>query len=119
SARNILGDAEQAVAGLQEAIGLLHELDPDDDAVLQRVWIADARRQQGDVDRARDELLAIVSSPARTSSASALVFARVTLGHLARYDGDLEEARRQYDAADADLGRVPYDVPLDHAVVAA
>jgi predicted ATPase/DNA-binding SARP family transcriptional activator len=106
-AQTTLGDFDGAIAALEESVRRLRELDPDDDAVLQRALIADARRQQGDVERARAELLEMVTPGTGTSSARYLVFARITLGNLARYDGDLEEAARQYEAAWQDLARAP------------
>jgi tetratricopeptide (TPR) repeat protein len=110
-AQTILGDFDGAIAALEESVRLLRELDPHDDAILQRAWIADARRQQGDVERARAELLEMVAPGTGTSSARYLVFARIILGNLARYDGDLEEAARQYEAAWQDLGRAPSSAP--------
>jgi tetratricopeptide (TPR) repeat protein len=107
SVRAVFGEFDSAIVGLQEAIGLLRELDPDDDTVLQRVWIADARRQQGDAEGARSDLLEVIAPASGMPPAPLLAFARIRLGDLARYDGDLDEAARQYGAAAEDLGREP------------
>jgi hypothetical protein len=51
------------------------------------------------------------------ASAWSRIYARVALGDLARYDGDLDEAARQYAAADDDLSRAPFDDWLLRAMV--
>jgi len=107
-AQTILGDFDGATVALEESVRLLRELDAGDDAIMQRVWLADARRQKGDVERARAELLEMVAPGAGTSSSRHIVLARITLGNLARQNGDLEEAARHYAAARDDLDRVPF-----------
>ena len=107
SVRTMLGDFAGAIIVLEEAVRLLRQLDPDDDAITQRVWIADAHRLKGDVERARAGLLEIVTPGAGTSPRY-LVLARITLGNLARQEGDLEEAARQYEAAGEGLERTPF-----------
>lgn len=111
------GEFDEAVAGLSEAVRLLRELDPDDPAVQPRVLLAAARAQRGDRVRARAELLELVEPGVRARSASSLVLARISLGDLARLDGDLVEAGRQYDVAEAGLAGVPYDTSLLRAMV--
>jgi predicted ATPase/DNA-binding SARP family transcriptional activator len=116
-ARSTLGDFDGAIVALEESIRLLRELDAGDAAVLQRVWLADARRRKGEVGRARADLLELVTPGVTTSSAWSLVYARVALGDLARHDGDLDEAAWQYAAADDDLSRAPFDAWLLRAMV--
>jgi predicted ATPase/DNA-binding SARP family transcriptional activator len=117
-AHNTLGDFDAAVVALEESIRLARELDPDDAAVMQRVWLADVRRQAGDVERARAELLELVAPGGGTSSAGYLVVARISLGNLARLGGDLEEAGRQYQAGEELLAGLPFPDPAVRAMLA-
>jgi predicted ATPase/DNA-binding SARP family transcriptional activator len=110
-----LGAFEDAVAALEEAIRLLWELD--DDAVFQRVWLAEAHARRGEGARARAELLEMVAPRGGSTSARYRVFARIALGDLARHDGDLEEATRQYAAAWEELERVPFHAALFRAML--
>ncbi|MFJ6673518.1 BTAD domain-containing putative transcriptional regulator [Actinosynnema sp. NPDC091369] len=109
------GEPEQAMAALEESIGLLAELDPDDDAAHERILLATARVQRGDVARARADCLALTKPTPRPWAARGVAFARLVLGDLARYEGDLAEAERQYEAAGAALERQPLVVPQFHA----
>jgi predicted ATPase/DNA-binding SARP family transcriptional activator len=115
-ARITLGDFGEAIAGLEESIRLLTELD--DGAVFQRVLLALAHTQGGDAVRAREGLLGVVA-PDAASPSGYLVHARISLGDLARYDGDLEGAARHYAAAADDLRRVPLDARPFRAMLAA
>jgi tetratricopeptide (TPR) repeat protein len=112
-----LGEFDDAIAALAEAIRLLRALDPTDDAIEQRVLLAAARAQAGDRERARAELREIVDPGARVRSARNLVLARISLGDLARLDGDLTDAARHYDAAEADLNRMPVHADLLRAML--
>ncbi|MFI2620613.1 ATP-binding protein [Streptomyces sp. NPDC018584] len=87
------GEYDDAVAALTEAMIPAREFGGDD---LQRIWIAVAHRHTGQMARAREELLRVVNSP---SSAPHLRMARLNLGDLARIEGDLGEAARQYALA--------------------
>jgi predicted ATPase/DNA-binding SARP family transcriptional activator len=107
-AQTILGDFDGAIVALEESVRLLRELDAGDDAIMQRVWLADARRQKGDVERARAELLEMIAPDSGTSSPRHVVLARITLGNLARQDGKLQEAAQHYAVARDDLDRVPF-----------
>ncbi len=118
-AQALLGQFDGAISALEEAIRLLRQLDPADDTVIQRASLANARIQQGDVERGRAELLEMVRPGAGTSSARYLVLARIALGNLGRFDGDLDEAARQYDTAAADLARMPFAAPLFRAMLGA
>ena len=111
SVRTMLGDFDGAIVALDESVRLLRELDPADDAVMQRVWIADAHRLNGDVERARTGLLEMVT-PGSGTAPRPLVLARITLGNLARGEGDLEQAARQYRAARNDLDEMPFSDPV-------
>jgi len=113
----MIGDFDGAIVALRESIRLLRELDAADEAVLQRVWLAQARADKGDVGGARAELLEMVAPTGGRSSVRYLVFARIALGDLARYDGDLEEAARQYDAASQELDRAPVHASLFGAML--
>lgn len=113
----ILGDFDGVIDELSEAIRLLRELDPDDDAIQQRAALATARTQKGDIDQARAELEDMVAPGTVTSSARYLLFARVALGNLDRYGGDLAAAARQYGAASDELTRLPFSAPLYQAVL--
>jgi predicted ATPase/DNA-binding SARP family transcriptional activator len=116
-AQSVLGQFDGAIAALEEAIALLRELDPADDTIIQRAALASARIQRGDVERGRAELLEMVQPRTGTASRRSLVFARIALGNLARNEGDLDEAARQYDAAGSDLDRVSFSAPLFRAVL--
>ncbi|MBC6461173.1 BTAD domain-containing putative transcriptional regulator [Actinomadura sp. HBU206391] len=115
---SVLGDFAAAIETLEESIRLLRELDPDEGAVQQRVLLAEARARLGDIARARTELRAMVEPGVRPPPADRLLLLRITLGDLARYAGDLEDAARQYDAA-AELGRAPSLLPHARAMLGA
>ncbi|NVI88447.1 BTAD domain-containing putative transcriptional regulator [Actinomadura sp. BRA 177] len=100
------GRFADAVAALEESVGLLRELGHGGDTGMQRVMLAMARARSGDVRKARDELSAMVAPGAATPSRY-LVQARLALGDLARHDGDEDEAREHYAAAGRELDRVP------------
>lgn len=112
-----LGRFGDAVGGLTEAIGELRELDPEDPAVLPRVLLAVARAQQGDTAAARADLRALVATGHSGASTGYLVLPYLTLGDLARLEGDLAEAARQYRAAEQWLSRLPVDAPLLRAML--
>jgi len=113
------GDVDRAVEALQESVALLRELDPDDDAAHERIVLANARLRQGDVARARAEYRELVRT-ARVSqpwSVRSVAFARIMLGDLARYEGDLAEAARQYETAAVALEGEQVVVPQVVAVM--
>ncbi|MFD2764832.1 AfsR/SARP family transcriptional regulator [Micromonospora eburnea] len=112
----VLGDFSAAMTAAEEARTLLHTLDPADDAALQRVMLAVALIWHGDLARARDELRALVAPAARPVAARYLVLAHIWLGHLARYDGALDEAAREYDRARVDLDRLTFDAAVYRAM---
>jgi predicted ATPase/DNA-binding SARP family transcriptional activator/tetratricopeptide (TPR) repeat protein len=114
-----LGDVDAAIVELEESIRLLRELDPADDAGLQRVLLATAHAQSGQVEQARAELFDLVASGATRSSPGFLAYARITLGDLARHDGDLEEAARQLDRAADALDHAALDTPPFRAMLAS
>ncbi|MFJ8577828.1 AfsR/SARP family transcriptional regulator [Micromonospora sp. NPDC093277] len=112
----LLGDFPAAMTAAEEARTLLHTLDPADDAALQRVMLAVALIWHGDLTRARDELRALVAPAARPVASRYLVLAHIWLGHLARYDGALDEAAREYDRARANLDRITFDAAVYRAM---
>src|SRR5690606_214752 len=83
----------------------------------QRVLLAAARGQRGDRERARAELRQLIAEGAGPTSGRYLALARMSLGDLARLDGDLAEAERQYDAAADQLGRAGVDASTFHAML--
>ncbi|MEV4840496.1 BTAD domain-containing putative transcriptional regulator [Nonomuraea sp. NPDC049486] len=91
----------EAVAALEEAVRLLRELDPSDEAASQRVWLAEARARAGDTATARAELETLAALPGVPDGLP--VYIRVTLGDLARRDGDLAGAEAHYEQAEARL----------------
>ncbi|PSL05871.1 putative ATPase [Haloactinopolyspora alba] len=92
----MFGDARAGEA-LEESIRLRCELDPGDAAVEQRTWLAQLHAFTGQVELARVELSELVS-PSAGIPARYITLSRIVLGDLARHDGDLAEARRQYQA---------------------
>ncbi|GII04982.1 SARP family transcriptional regulator [Planobispora takensis] len=102
------GDLDRAIEVLQEAIELMRELDPDDDAAHERILLAGAHASKGEVERARAEFRALTRPGPREWSARNVAFARLCLGNLARYEGDLREAERQYGAAAAVIEEAPF-----------
>ncbi|MBB5953580.1 putative ATPase [Saccharothrix tamanrassetensis] len=113
------GDPARAVEALEESVRLLRELDPGDDAAHERILLATARVQQGDVARARAECLDLTRPAAKPQpwSARGVAFARLLLGDLARREGDLAEAARQYETAVVALADAPFVIPQFTALV--
>ncbi|MEU7577080.1 BTAD domain-containing putative transcriptional regulator [Streptomyces sp. NPDC041068] len=99
------GEYDDAVAALTEAMGPAREFGGDD---LQRIWIAVAHRHTGQMAQAREDLLRVVNSP---SSTPHLRMARLNLGDLARIEGDLDEAARQYALARGTCSPDTFDDP--------
>jgi predicted ATPase/DNA-binding SARP family transcriptional activator len=116
-AYGMLGNLRDVVEALEESVRLLQELDPQNDAVLQRVWQAVARAQQGEFDQGRSDLIDLIQDSRRPLATRDLVFARIALGDLARYLGDLDEAARQYEAAQVSLEKVASPAPLFLAIL--
>ncbi|GAA0375327.1 SARP family transcriptional regulator [Acrocarpospora corrugata] len=101
----VSGDFDGAIAALEEGIMLIRQLSPDDDAGHQRIWLATVRAQKGDVDRARAELNELAEWDAQDWTVRNLVFARLGLGDLARWLGELDEASRHYEIALTEMSR--------------
>ncbi|MFE0809444.1 BTAD domain-containing putative transcriptional regulator [Streptomyces sp. NPDC058848] len=87
------GRFEEAVDALTDAMKPAGELGGDG---MQRIWLAVAHRHAGRVEAARGELQSVVTRP---FSARHIRMARLLLGDLARLDGDVREAARQYALA--------------------
>lgn len=113
----LFGDFDRAIGTLEEAIRLIQELNPDDNAVHQRIWLATVRVNKGDVERARAEMLEIAESDEQGWPVREVSFARLGLGDLARYEGDLDEAARQYDMATASIANDPVIAPQFRALI--
>ncbi|GAA2399207.1 BTAD domain-containing putative transcriptional regulator [Actinomadura vinacea] len=114
-----LGDLDGAVKSFEESIRLLRELDTTDEAGLQRILLAEARAQQGDLHQARAILLEAVTPGAKTPPPRYVVLALTHLGDVARWQGDQEEAARHYDAAREGSQSLPYPTPLVDAMIAS
>ncbi|MET0237153.1 MAG: BTAD domain-containing putative transcriptional regulator [Kibdelosporangium sp.] len=111
------GEPELAIEALTESIRVLRELQPEDAADRERVTLAAAWLHQGDVDRARAELLGLTRT--LNGSAHSFGFTWIALGDIARHEGDLDEAARVYDIAVAVVDDVPFVSPHLHALVNA
>jgi predicted ATPase len=113
----VFGDAERAVEVLEESIALTRELDPDDDTAHERLLLAYARVQSGDFAAARAEGERLTRETGQPWAARAITLARVLLGDLARWEGDLVEAARQYEMATVAADGVPRIAPQFSALV--
>jgi tetratricopeptide (TPR) repeat protein len=107
------GDSDEAIAALEEAITLLRELDADDAANHERIALANAWIQKGDLSRARTELHALTRETAPTHS---VAFAWTALGDIARREGDLDEAARHYEICGAAVVTAPFIAPQFRAL---
>jgi len=85
-------DTVEAMPMLDEAVQLSRELGTNDG---QQAWLAMVRIESGDTDTARTQMSDIVRT--RAASPHEISLARISLSDLARYDGDLTEARRHLD----------------------
>ncbi|MFI0422915.1 BTAD domain-containing putative transcriptional regulator [Spongiactinospora sp. 9N601] len=114
---SVFGAFPEAVAALEEAIALIRELVPNADAGHQRVWLASTRIRQGDVERARAELEAIVAPGNDETSSHNVAFALLNLGDLDRHGGDLTAAERAYAESRRLLTEAPFVPPQFHALL--
>ena len=92
------GDLDAAAAALQESIRLARELNPEDDVLHQRVWLASLRARAGQPG-AREQLLQYAAFAHGPRPGRHAAFALLALGDLARSSGDLGEAEDFYQAA--------------------
>jgi tetratricopeptide (TPR) repeat protein len=99
--RTATGDFDATAAALEESTDVIRELGPDNQ---QRIWLAMVRVHTGELEKARAELL---SAMADTTSAYQIALGRLLLADLARFSGDLDEAARQLDLADAEATDLP------------
>lgn len=113
----MFGETDEAVAALEEAIGLLRELDADDNADHERSSLAIAHIYQGHVEQGKAELLELTRS--RNESTHSLMFAWMPLGDLARHEGDLGEAGRLYDLAETASANTPFNSPQFNSLIKA
>ncbi|MFH9067503.1 BTAD domain-containing putative transcriptional regulator [Streptomyces coeruleorubidus] len=94
------GNLDGAIADMTESVRLLAELGSD--AATERIWLAEMRAQQGDTTGARALLYEIADQDGRAPTRHA-AYARMILGDVARWEGDLEQAAAEYRAAHAQL----------------
>jgi predicted ATPase len=92
------GDLGAASASFQEALELTTQIDAADDVGQLQVRLAMVDALRGRIDQARAELHRILDVNQRQGRVHLVVYSHLCLGHLARYDGDLDEAARSYDA---------------------
>ncbi|SEK65362.1 AfsR/SARP family transcriptional regulator [Nonomuraea pusilla] len=122
-AHAVFGDFDAALEAMREAVTLLRELNPDGDLRHQRVWEATILVRKGEVERARAELLAMTTpgsgraEPGHELSGRNVAFAHCALGDLARLEGDLEAAAREYAAASEHLETSDSTAPQFRALV--
>ncbi|GGM41763.1 BTAD domain-containing putative transcriptional regulator [Dactylosporangium sucinum] len=100
------GDLAAAVAGLEESVRLHRELGISGGEGYQRIRIAALRARIAGPEVARAELRAFVEDPA--AAPRDVSHAMLELGHLARAEGDLDDAGRRY----AEAWRLQQSVPL-------
>lgn len=97
------GGFDRAIDALGESVRLRQEIDPGNNAVLERVWLAQTHHRKGDVAQARTQLRELAGS---TSGAWHRSYVRISLGDLARHADDLEDAERHHLAAGQSDGPV-------------
>ncbi|MEU8343955.1 BTAD domain-containing putative transcriptional regulator [Spirillospora sp. NPDC048832] len=102
-----LGAGGEAVRVLEESIRLMRELGAADEAFQQRIWLAEARIQAGDLERARADLLEAAEGRNLRLSARATALIRKSLCDLALDAGDLAEAERHLAVAARSLDLAP------------
>ncbi|QKW37579.1 AfsR/SARP family transcriptional regulator [Actinomadura sp. NAK00032] len=102
-----LGAGGEAVRVLEESIRLMRELGTADEAFQQRIWLAEARIQTGDLERARADLLEAAEGRNLRLSARATALIRKSLCDLALDVGDLADAQRHLAVAARSLDLAP------------
>jgi predicted ATPase len=95
----VFGDFDAALAAMAEAMRLMRELNPDGDSGHQRVWRSSILVRKGDLAAAKAELRTLVEATEDDVSDRNVAFAHSGLGDLARLEGDLALAGREYAAA--------------------
>ncbi|XLE01709.1 BTAD domain-containing putative transcriptional regulator [Streptomyces sp. 184] len=103
--RALLGDAERARAGFEEALRLMREVHAEDDVGQLRTRLAQLDAAQGRTEAARAELHRVLRAAVRDGHAHVVALCRDVLGDLARGAGEWDEAARWYDEALATLRR--------------
>jgi ATP/maltotriose-dependent transcriptional regulator MalT len=81
--------------------------------------LASTRAQNGDIERARAEFESMTQPVDREWSARKVAFARVALGDIARHEGNLDEAARQYEGAAVTIDDAPFVAPQFRAMILA
>ncbi|WP_433508693.1 BTAD domain-containing putative transcriptional regulator [Nonomuraea sp. CA-143628] len=115
-AHAMFGDFDDALASILEATALVRQLNPDLDPGHQ-VWQATIRMRKGEVEQARAELREMTEQPHRDQSPRNAAFAHSALGDLARLEGDLETAAREYERSAATLEYASAIAPQFRALV--
>lgn len=115
--RALLGDAERARSGYEEALRLMREVHAEDDVGQLRVRLAMLDAAQGRTETARAELHRVLRTAARDGRSHVAALCRDVLGDLARRAGEWDEAARWYEAALGTLRRGTLAVPQIEAIV--
>ncbi|MEU8149661.1 BTAD domain-containing putative transcriptional regulator [Nonomuraea sp. NPDC048901] len=115
-AHAMFGDFDDALASILEATALVRQLNPDLDPGHQ-VWQATIRMRKGQVEQARAQLREMTEQPHRDQSPRNAAFAHSGLGDLARLEGDLETAAREYERSAATLEYASAIAPQFRALV--
>ncbi|MFF0726871.1 BTAD domain-containing putative transcriptional regulator [Streptomyces sp. NPDC004134] len=115
--RALLGDAERARAGFEEALRLMGEVHAEDDVGQLRTRLAQLEAAQGRTEEARAELHRVLGVAVREGRSHVAALCRDILGDLARWAGDADEAERWYGEALATLRRGGVAVPQIEAIV--
>ncbi|WP_234380341.1 AfsR/SARP family transcriptional regulator [Streptomyces sp. CMB-StM0423] len=115
--RALLGDAERARAGFEEALRLMGEVHAEDDVGQLRTRLAQLEAAQGRTEQARAELHRVLRAAVREGRSHVAALCRDVLGDLARWAGEADEAARWYGEALATLRRGGVAVPQIEAIV--
>lgn len=106
------GDLAAAAAAYQEAAGLLRELGANSDQGMLQVWLVDLRARQGDLAGAWAELRRASEAVAAAGTPHRAFFIATAAAQLARYAGDLDEARRLQQEAEREVDRFATTHPV-------
>ncbi|HYJ68514.1 MAG TPA: BTAD domain-containing putative transcriptional regulator [Nocardioidaceae bacterium] len=95
----LAGDLDAAIGSFQEALQLTTQIGAADDVGQLQLRLAVIDALRGRTDQARAELHRILDITQRQGRTHIVVYCLISLGHVARYAGDLDEAAHCYEAA--------------------